>query len=218
MKNKTNTTITDSFVYGVVMVIANIAGTIGLFASVVLVRVLRGELGSFSVKGSGWLWFVPFALLLSFVALVVTAITTRFYFSYKIPDILPRTNDEALDRKVIWSNFSLMVLPAEVIRMIAASICTVPGQMFGYRLFNGFFTIVPNFLFDQFYLTPTGRLAQIRETGYTMGENFIFAGIYLVYFVLTIGVLYFVFSRVWKKCANDRNNEVKLHMDPEQMK
>ena len=218
MKNGRNTTISDSFSYGIVMVIANIAGTIGLFIFMMILRALCGDSVVFSVQVHGWLLCSLLDLIISAVAMVVTALVTRFYFSYKIPDILPRNNDNALEQQNIWRNFAFMVLPAEIIRMVAALTCTVPGQMFGYRLFNGFFTIVPNFLFDQFYLTPTGRLAQIRETGYTMGENLLFSGIYLVYFVLTIGVLYFVFSRVWKKCANDRNNEVKLRMDPEQMK
>lgn len=218
MKSGRNTTISDSCSYGIVMIIANIVGTVGCFLFMMIIRVLGGDRGLLSIKEHGWLVCIVPVFVISAVAMVVTALVTRFYFSYKIPDILPRNNDDASERQNIWRNFAFMVLPAEIIRMVAALTCTVPGQMFGYRLFNGFFTIVPNFLFDQFYLTPTGRLAQIRETGYTMGENLLFSGIYLVYFVLTIGVLYFVFSRVWKKCANDRNNEVKLRMDPEQMK
>lgn len=218
MKNGRNTTITDSFVYGIVMILANIAGTIGMIASLILIRALRGELGSFSVKGSGWLWFVPLVLLISSVAIAVTALVTQFYFSYKIPDILPRKNDEAMDRQVIWSNFAFIVLPAEIIRFIAAVLWTVPGPVFGYRLLDGFLAIAPNFIFDQFYITPAGRLEGIRDAGYTMGENLLFGGTYLVYFVITIGVLYFVFSRVWKKWVDARNSEVKLRMDPEQIK
>jgi hypothetical protein len=218
MKNGRNTTISDSFSYGIVMVIANIAGTIGLFIFMMILRALCGDSVVFSVQVHGWLLCSLLDLIISAVAMVVTALVTRFYFSYKIPDILPRNNDNALEQQSIWRNFAFMVLPAEIIRMVAASTCTVPGQMFGYRLFNGFFTIVPNFLFDQFYLTPTGRLSQIRETGYTMGENILFVGIYLIYFACTIGVLYLVFSRVWKKCVDVRNSEVKLRMDPEQIK
>lgn len=218
MKNGRNTTISDSFSYGIVMVIANIAGTIGLFIFMMILRALCGDSVVFSVQVHGWLLCSLLDLIISAVAMVVTALVTRFYFSYKIPDILPRNNDNALEQQNIWRNFAFMVLPAEIIRMVAALTCTVPGQMFGYRLFNGFFTIVPNFLFDQFYLTPTGRLSQIRETGYKMGENILFVGIYLIYFACTIGVLYLVFSRVWKKCVDVRNSEVKLRMDPEQIK
>ena len=163
MKNGRNTTISDSFSYGIVMVIANIAGTIGLFIFMMILRALCGDSVVFSVQVHGWLLCSLLDLIISAVAMVVTALVTRFYFSYKIPDILPRNNDNALEQQNIWRNFAFMVLPAEIIRMVAASTCTVPGQMFGYRLFNGFFTIVPNFLFDQFYLTPTGRLSQIRE-------------------------------------------------------
>lgn len=200
------------------MIIANIVGTVGCFLFMMIIRVLGGDRGLLSIKEHGWLVCIVPVLIISAVAMVVTALVTRFYFSYKIPDILPRNNDDASERQNIWRNFAFMVLPAEIIRMVAASTCTVPGQMFGYRLFNGFFTIVPNFLFDQFYLTPTGRLSQIRETGYTMGENILFVGIYLIYFACTIGVLYLVFSRVWKKCVDVRNSEVKLRMDPEQIK
>lgn len=217
MNKRINITIADSFVYTLVMIIANIAGTVGLIASLIIVRTLVGVQAFYSIHGDEWLWFVPFILLISFVAETVSILVTRFYFSYKIPDILPRGED-ALEGKNIWGSFSFLVLPAEILRLIMAILCSKPGRMFGYRLFDGVLTIVPNFLFDQFYITPAGRLDGIRDAGYTVGENFIYLGINLVYFAIVIGALYFVFSRVWKNSVNARSKEVKLRMDPEQMK
>ena len=90
--------------------------------------------------------------------------------------------------------------------------------MFGFRFFDGIFAIAPNFLYDQFYITPYNRRADIWESGYTFADNAVFFGIYFLYFIITVAVLYFVFAYAWKQYEEARKNEVRIRMDPEQMK
>jgi len=67
-------------------------------------------------------------------------------------------------------------------------------------------------------MAPNHRLESIRESGYTLADNAIFFVVYLLYFIITIAVMYFVFSDVWKKYEESRKNDVRIRMDPEQMK
>ncbi|MBQ4349821.1 MAG: hypothetical protein II768_01040, partial [Clostridia bacterium] len=62
------------------------------------------------------------------------------------------------------------------------------------------------------------RFSSILEYGYTFTDNILFVMVYLVYFVLSLFLLYLVFSKVWDKYEEERKNEFRIHMDPEQMK
>ena len=85
--------------------------------------------------------------------------------------------------------------------------------MFGYRFFDGFFAMPANIAYDWFYLMPQKRLAVIRESGYTFTDNALFFLIYLIYFAITIAVLFLLFKQLWKENEVKKKNEVKIRMD-----
>ncbi len=212
MKNERNVTILDSVIYCIVMFAANIVGTFSIFLFNAIVRVLIG------VEGMGKFYGFLLALYAA-VGIAATVFVTRFYFRYKISEIVPKKNTDS-SWKLILSSCLFMVLPGEILRFILASLPTEPGVLLGrgYRFFDGLFAFPANFVYDRIYLMPNNRTMSISEAGYTFMDNFLFIMVYLVYFIITIALLYLIFSRVWRRYEDERRNEVKIHMDPEQMK
>jgi len=211
MKNSRNATVLDCFIYGIVMMVSNLAGTLAMLFVMLL---LKESVGQEAVSRN----YAIFTIVFSTTAIAVAMILTRLYFKYKIPDIMPKQTDKYDTLKMIRSNYLFIVLPAEIIRMILSVLPIPPGKTFGYRFIDGFFAIAPNLTYDQFYMAPNHRLESIRESGYTLADNAIFFVVYLLYFIITIAVMYFVFSDVWKKYEESRKNDVRIRMDPEQMK
>ena len=158
------------------------------------------------------------AITLTPIASNSTMLIPEISAPYKIADIAPKITEEYDSLPTMRSNFRFMVLPAEIFRMVLHLLPLAPGRQFLYRFADGFFAFVPNFLFDQFYMSPNSLHERIREYGYTLTDNAVFAGIYILYFLLTITVLYFVFAYAWKQYEEARKNEVRIRMDPEQMK
>jgi len=207
MKSPQTTTILDSVVYGIIMMIANAAGTVAVIFLLMIVKAAIGQ-------ESALQHYRIFPVLFSLIALAVTWIGNRLYFKYKIPDICKGESTTRFLRNC----FLFVVLPGEILRFILCCLPTSPGPSFGYRFCDGIFAFAPNFLYDQFYLSPNHRLPDIREFGYLPADNIIFILFYLVYFVIHIAVLYLLFSRAWEAYERERNSEVKIRMDPEQMK
>lgn len=187
MNPKRNVTALDTVKYGVVMMLANLGGTIAALGVLSLLRtVTRNRL---------------LVLVLFFAVLIAgTPILTWLYFWYKIPDIVPKCGDGVSSRRMIFDTFLRVVLPAEIMRWILVSLPTEPGHIleFGYRFFEGVFAFLPNFLYDIVYMSPRNRLSAIRESGYIAADHLAFHAVYFVYFLITLAVLYLLFERVWR--------------------
>lgn len=213
MKNERNVTILDAFVYGIVMFLANLAGTFAMLLFNVIVRNLIG------VEGMEKFYSFLVALYAA-VGIVLSLFIIRFYFCYKIPDIVPKKSDNKDRQKMILSNWLFMVLPGEILRFILVSLPTKPGVLLGcgYRFFDGLFAFPANFVYDRIYLMPNNRMPSIYEFGYTFTDNILFIMVYLIYFVINLCLMYILFSKVWVKYEEERKNEFRIHMDPEQMK
>lgn len=160
--------------------------------------------------------YVIFSLLDAAVAMAVTALLTGLYFHRKMPDVLSHEGDAS--PAYILKCFCRWVLPGEIVRLILCSLPTKPGMMFGYRFLDGFFALVPNYLWDMFYVIPNNRLDSMRELGYSATDNLVFLAIYTVYLAVLLIVYFFLFKTIWRAAETARRNEVKLHMNPDQMK
>jgi len=90
--------------------------------------------------------------------------------------------------------------------------------MFGYRFVDGIFAIAPNFLCDQLYLTPNNRMTSIRKYGYTISDHLHFLGIYLPYLMIVLVAAFLLFYWMWRRNERDYAQEVKIRMDPSQIK
>jgi len=209
MKNTRNSTTLDSVVYGIVMFIANAAGTVAI---VFFLMILKAVIGEEATNRH----YVIFILLTALIAAAVVWFGSSFYFKYKIPDICKGETNQTILR----SNFLFIVLPAEILRFILCCIPTMPGPTFGFRFCDGIFAIAPNFMYSRFYLLPSYNynLEDIREFGYLFTDHIVFFVYYLVYFAINFCVLYLLFSRAWEKYDRERKSEVKIRMDPEQIK
>ena len=191
------------------MFLANLAGTIVLlFLMLIIKKVFALD---YMPRSFGRV--VP---VFAAVSMAGTPAVTFFCFRYKIPSFVPRRDKGNAERKTILRN----LLPAEFLRAVLASLPTKPGVIlgFGYRFFDGIFAIAPNFMYDQIYLVPQNRLESIRDHGYITQDNRVFIAVYLVYFVLNLFLQYLLYTKIWKKYEEARNNEVRITMDPEQMK
>lgn len=212
MKEKYERTVTalDSFVYGIVMLLANAAG----LGAVLLFLKMLLTMGAREVIVGNWLYTVVlFAVLLAFAAEVLV---TFLYFRYKAGDHY----DSSMTAAGVRRNYCFLVLPAEIVRFVLGVLPLKPGSTFGYRFCDGIFTFIPSYVHDQFYMTPNGRLESIREAGYTFTDNITFFLTYLVYFAVTCIVVYLVYRLVWEHRGRTlaHEDEFKLRMDPEQMK
>ena len=213
MKGERNVTILDTFVYVIVMFLANAIGTLATFVLNAIIMNLV------PLEGIEKL-YPMFVALYAAVGIAVTLFITRFYFHHKISAIVPKKYEYRDRQKLILNNYLFMVLPGEILRFILASLPTKPGDILGrgYRFFDGLFAFPANFVYDRVYLMPNNRIPNIIEQGYIFLDNILFIMIYLVYFVLSLFLLYLVFSKVWDKYEEQRKNEFRIHMDPEQMK
>ena len=209
MKSPQTTTILDSVVYGIIMMIANAAGTV---AFVFFNMIVNATIGQEAANRH----YIVFAVLYALLAVSVTWFGIRLYFKYKIPDICKGAGNQS----VLRGSFLFVVLPAEILRFLLCCLPTMPGPVFGCRFCDGIFAIAPNFLYSRLYLLPTYNynLEDIRDFGYLPADNIVFILFYLVYFVIHIAVLYLLFSRAWEAYERERDSEVKIRMDPEQMK
>ncbi len=194
MDNERNVTVLDSFVYVIVMFLANAIGTLATFVLNAIIMNLV------PLEGTEKLYPI-FVALYAAVGIAVTIFVTRFYFRYKISDIVPKKCEYGDRQKLILSNYLYMVLPGEILRFILASLPTKPGDILGrgYRFFDGLFAFPANFVYDRVYLMPQGRFSSILEHGYTFTDNILFIMIYLVYFVFSLVLLYLVVSKVLDK-------------------
>ena len=124
MNPKRSVTALDTVKYGVVMMLANLGGTIAALVVLSLLRTVTSD---------------RLLVLVLFLAVLIagTPILTWLYFRYKIPDIVPKCGDGVSSRRMIFDTFLRVVLPAEIMRWILVSLPTEPGHIleFGYRFF-----------------------------------------------------------------------------------
>ncbi len=213
MKTEKNVTVADIVAYGVLTFIANLAGTLVML---LIAIVLRKTIGLEAAQKAG----LVFIIILVAASIAGTLFVTFLYLRYKLPDIVPKSENGISNTKTITSYFLTMILPAEVFRAILTSIPTRPGSIFGfgYRFFDGIFAFNSNFLFDQFYLTPQGRWDRVWDHGFSTQDNLVFFAVHIVCFVIHLFLLYLLYTKVWRNYEEARNSEVKMRMDPEQMK
>ena len=209
MKNKI--TARDKIAYFATMLGANLLGSIAI---ILILSILSKSNDRNTIIKNYRLFAVIFAL----IGIGATCLVTFLYFRSKLPDIFVSDIENADNIKVIFKNFCLWVLPGEVIRFILATLPTKPGSMFGYRFFDGFFALPANLVYDWFYLMPEKRLEVIRESGYTFADNALFFLIYLIYFAITIAVLFLIFKQLWKENEVAKKKEVKIRMDYDSVK
>lgn len=209
MKNRI--TVRDKIVYFVTMLGANLLGSVAI---ILLLSILsKSNDRNIIIKN-----YRLFAVIFAFIGIGVACLVTFLHFRSKLPDIFVSDIENADSIKVIFKSFCSWVLPGEIIRFILATLPTKPGSMFGYRFFDGFFAMPANLVYDWFYLMPEKRLAVIRESGYTFADNALFFLIYLIYFAITIAVLFLIFKQLWKENEVKKKNEVKIRMDYDSVK
>ena len=209
MKNRL--TARDKIVYFCTMLGANLLGSVAI---ILLLSILsKSNDRNIIIKN-----YRLFAVIFAFIGIGVTCLVTFLHFRSKLPDIFVSDIENADNIKVIFKNFCLWVLPGEIIRFILATLPTKPGSMFGYRFFDGFFALPANLVYDWFYLMPEKRLAVIRKSGYSFTDNALFFLIYLIYFAITIAVLFLIFKQLWKENEVKKKNEVKIRMDYDSVK
>ncbi len=202
-----NTTILDGLIYTFVMILANIAGYwIDYIISVVATKVIGTRMES------GWVGIYIFGK--SIITMLIVILLISLYFKYKMPDYLPPRDRGKSERALIWCNFKYMVLPAEIFRFIIASLPLFPGKTYFFRMFDGALAFPPNYIYGMYCLD----YERVKEFGYTFLDNLCFVGIYLLYFVIHVGLLTFVFYRLWRKVEDEQNKEIRITMDPSQMK
>lgn len=199
----------DSLGYFAFMIIANLAGTV---ATLLLISIL-GKTNDRDIVVKN---YKLFAIIFAFIGIAITIAIIAFYFKRKLSKIFPIETETK--RTDILKNCALLVLPGEILRFILSAVSMTPGNMFGYRFFDGFLAFAPNLVYDWFYLVPNNRLEDIRKFGYTFTDNSLFLVIYFIYFIVVVGVLFFVFSKMWKNIDKAHKNEIKIRMDPSQMK
>ena len=204
MKNKI--TAREKISYFATMLGANLLGSIAI---ILILSILSKSNDRNTIIKNYRLFAVIFAL----IGIGVTCLVTFLYFRSKLPHIFVSDIENADSIKVIFKNFCSWVLPGEVIRLILATLPTKPGPFFSYRFFDGFFAMPANIAYDWFYLMPQKRLAVIRESGYTFTDNALFLLIYLIYFSISIAVLFLLFKQLWKENETAKKNEVKIRMD-----
>lgn len=160
--------------------------------------------------------YILSSLLTAAIQMAATALITGIYFHRTMPDLLPPDDDTS--RSDILKHFCRLVLPGEMIRTVLCSLPTKPGMMFGYRFFDGFFALAPNYLWDMFYVIPNNRLGDMREFGYSAADTLVFLAFYVVCLAVLLTAYFWIFRAVWKTAEATRKSQVKLRMDPEQMK
>lgn len=204
-------TVRDKIVYFVTMLGANLLASVAI---ILLLSILsKSNDRNIIIKN-----YRLFAVIFAIIGIGVACLVTFLHFRSKLPDIFISDIENADSIKVIFKSFCSWVLPGEIIRFILATLPTKPGSMFGYRFFDGFFAMPANLVYDWFYLMPEKRLAVIRESGYTFADNALFFLIYLIYFAITIAVLFLIFKQLWKENEVKKKNEVKIRMDYDSVK
>jgi len=195
----------DSLKYAGVMAGANIAG----FAANLLFRViLSGVPGVRQMLVNSFASTV-FILLLSLFSFAAVILISYILFTRLLPDqYLPGASS-----RVVTQNALFFILPAEILRFLLSSLPLRPGRMFGLRLFDGLFTIVPGFAYNQLYLVPNRALERIFEEGYSLTDNIVYILMYLVYFLLTCMVLILLYRRIWQKRDAALAAEEKIRID-----
>ena len=199
-----NISLYDSLGYIVFMIIANLSGSVAI---ILLMSVVgKSNDRELIIKN-----YKVFAVLFALVGSVVTTGVMALYFKRKLQNMnLAKCQD---NYKAIFKNFCLLALPGELLRLVLSIIPTKPGNMFGYRLFDGFLAFPPNLIYDWTYVMPNNRLEEIRKLGYTASDNIIFIVIYLIYFAVIVSVLFFVFLLIWRNLEKAYKNEIKIRMD-----
>lgn len=204
-------TVRDKIVYFVTMLGANFLASVAI---VLLMSILsKSNDRNIIIKN-----YRLFAVIFAIIGIGVTCLVTFLYFRSKLPDIFVSDIENSDSIKVIFKNFCLWVMPGEIIRLILAIIPTKPGNLFGYRFFDGFFAMPANLVYDWFYLMPQKRLGVIRESGYNFTDNALFFLIYLIYFTVTIAALFLLFKQLWKENEAAKKKEVKIRMDYDSVK
>ena len=214
---ESNTTVHDAVQYALVSFAANAAGT----AAFTLLMVVVSKIFGAGTLPRTWYNALLSVLLVSGVCSAGMLAVTYLWFRAKIPDVMPKRGEGRADTKTILRYFLFTVLPGEIVRAILVSLPIAPLYIISsYRFFDGVFAFIPNFIFDSFYLTRYQfRYGdEIWARGFTLQDNLVFLAVYAVYFALNGLLLWLLYSNVWKKYENERESEIRLRMDPEQMK
>lgn len=199
-----NISLYDSLGYIIFMVIANLVGTI----TTLLLMSILGKSNDRQLIVNNYLLF---SFLFALIGIAITTTIIALYFKHKLQNISLVKSES--NWKEILKNFCLLTFPGELLRLILSVLPMKPGNMFGYRLFDGFISFPPNLVYDWLYITPNNRLEEIRKSGYTVSDNIIFIVVYLIYFAVIMSTFLFVFWLIWKKLDKVYKNEIKIHMD-----
>jgi len=184
-------TVSDAILYGLLMFAANFVST---YAAILSFNLL-GKLVGLNSPVSDLAQAVPIIVLDMGAAFAVVLLTDFLFFRSK----MEKWTKPSFSPESLHINFAVLVLPAELLRFLLCMVSAKPGSLFGYRFFDGFFTFIPSFLHDQFYLTPNSRLESIRESGFSFTDTLTFFLYYLGYFLVTCTALYFLFQYLWNK-------------------
>lgn len=168
--------VADCLQYLPIMLIANAAGCAGLLAAQIFITILLNNDRSYTRGAAGYIIVFLMAIAAFAVSLTVTYILCRRKFDNLFAADIPLPT--------VHANTLALVLPAEILRFLIASLPWKPGGILGLRFFDGLFTVIPSFLFDQLYLVRHGGVRRVREEGYLPGDNAAYIAIYLVYFLL----------------------------------
>ena len=204
---KRTVTVFDAVVYCLIMFGTNF---ISYYVAILSYNII-GKLVGLDGPVSDFAKAVPIIILDMGVAFSVVLLADFLFFRGK----MEKWTKASFSPYALSINFSVLVLPSEVLRFLLCMLFRKPGAIFGYRFFDGIFTFIPSFLHDQFYLTPHNRLDSIRDRGFSFGDHLTFFLYYLGYFLFTCMVLYFLFRYLWRKQKQKHfyEEQSKLRMD-----
>jgi len=214
MKSSRNVNAYDALIYCIVMLVSNLIATASMMLILSVVRGIVSE----SVLQTLISHPIATSFGVTIIAVCIECLGKGLYFYRKIPDIVTHRDGTTFSLPEILRNACFLILPGEILRLLASMIFSSPGRMFGYRFVDGIFAIAPNFLCDQLYLTPNNRMTSIRKYGYTISDHLHFLGIYLPYLMIVLVAAFLLFYWMWRRNERDYAQEVKIRMDPSQIK
>lgn len=200
-------TVFDIVIYGIVMFAANF---VSCWIAVLSFNTL-GKLVGLDGPVSDLSIAVPIIVLDMTAAFMVILLADFLFFRTK----MEQWTRNSFSENALHLNFTVLVLPAEMFRFLLCMLSGKPGNLFGYRFFDGVFSFIPSFLHDQFYLTPHSRWESIHENGLAAMDHFTFFLYYLGYFLVTCIILYFLYRYLWIKQERQtiQEKQNRLSMD-----
>ena len=186
------------------MILANLAGTAVLLTLLNFLRALFADKGPL-IGVAGY----TAVTLLSLISFAVSLTVMCVLFKRMYDDLF----SAELPLSTVHINALALILPAELLRFFFFSLPWQPGEMFGLHCFDGIFTIIPSFLYNQLYLNQHGGTRRIREDGYLPADHTAYMLIYLAYFLLLCTAVLVIFRVLHRKAQIEKAEKERRYAE-----